>query len=284
MMDTAVSGPEREVLDRHLREAYMEIFPARGIEEKLAVLERGSYVAVTCSPSKGLDETMQLTERLASAGYRVVPHIAAKNVRDRSHLASIMKYLRKMKVTSIFVPGGDRLQPEGEFGTALELLNAINGFEHDFVDIGVAAHPEGHPKADDEILFEALLRKQELANYMVTQMCFDSATLGAWLKTMRARGITLPAWIGLPGTIDRALLLKTSLRIGVGDSLRFLRRNPGVALELMKSPIYVPDALLQGLAMYQADSECNIAGFHLFCFNQVASTEAWRHKALEVLA
>jgi len=262
----------------------MEIFPARDIEKKLAVLERNSYVAVTCSPMKGIGATLSLTEHLVAAGFRVVPHIAAKNVRDRAHLASIITRLRELRVASIFVPGGDRPKPEGEFRTALELLTAISQIEHDFSDIGVAAHPEGHPNADDATMFEALRSKQELANYMVTQMCFDANALGSWLTRMRARGITLPVWIGLPGVINRALLLKTSLRIGVGDSLRYLGRNPGVAVELMKSAVYKPDELLLGLAPFQADPACDIAGYHLFCFNQVQGTEAWRHQSLEALA
>ncbi|MDH3491070.1 MAG: methylenetetrahydrofolate reductase [Gammaproteobacteria bacterium] len=275
---------ESKALVRNLRGAYMEIFPARDIEKKLAVLERNSYVAVTCSPMKGIGATLSLTEHLVAAGFRVVPHIAAKNVRDRAHLASIITRLRELRVASIFVPGGDRPKPEGEFRTALELLTAISQIEHDFSDIGVAAHPEGHPNADDATMFEALRSKQELANYMVTQMCFDANALGSWLTRMRARGITLPVWIGLPGVINRALLLKTSLRIGVGDSLRYLGRNPGVAVELMKSAVYKPDELLLGLAPFQADPACDIAGYHLFCFNQVQGTEAWRHQSLEALA
>ena len=282
MMKPMVAA-ETEVLIRNLRDAYMEVFPARGIEAKLGILEPHSYVAVTCSPSKDLGETMTLTERLVDAGFRVVPHIAARNVRDRAHLATILKRLRELQIVSIFVPGGDRPKPVGEFRTALELLTAISGFEHDFIDIGIAAHPEGHPIADDATMIEALRRKQEFANYMVTQICFDANAFGSWLKNMRVQGITLPAWIGLPGVIDRALLMKTSLRIGVGDSLRYLRRNPGTAMELMKSAVYLPDKLLLALAPYQADPECAIAGYHLFCFNQVERTEAWRHETLNAL-
>ena len=282
-MNKPATEQERSVLIHDLREAYMEVFPATGIEEKLKILEPNSYVAVTCSPSKGVDETLALTERLVGNGFRVTPHIAAKNVRNMDHLREIMRRLDQLKIQSMFVPGGDRPRPAGEFDTALKLLRAISEIDHDIREIGVGAHPEGHPNVDNDTLFDALMNKQQYAQYMVTQMCFDADVLGAWLSDMRERGITLPAWIGLPGAIDRSRLLKASFRIGVGDSLRFLRKRSSAAAQLMKSSLYKPNDLVLGLARYQANPAMKIAGYHLYCFNQVESTENWRQGAIEAL-
>ena len=282
-MKQPASNEEREVLLHDLREAYMEIFPASGIEDALQILEPNSYVAVTCSPTKGVDETLDLTERLIGDGFRVVPHVAAKNVRDMDHLGTILRRLHDLKIESLFVPGGDRSKPEGIFTTAFQLLSAIDEIGHDIKEIGVGAHPEGHPDVDNDTLFRELEKKQSLCQYMVTQMCFSADAIGTWLLDMRSHDITLPVWIGLPGVIDRARLIKASFRIGVGDSLRFLRKKSNLAAELMKSSTYNPDQLVLDLAKYQADAACNIAGYHLFCFNQVEATEAWRHNAIEAL-
>lgn len=282
-MNAPQQKSKRDVLCNDLREAYMEIFPAADIEEKLKVLEPNSYVAVTCSPAKGVDETLELSQRLIEQGFRVTPHIAAKSVRDQKHLAEIMARLKSLEIESIFVPGGDRPKPAGQFSTALELLQAISKFDHDVKEIGVAAHPEGHPDVSDEVLFDELQKKQQYAQYMVTQMCFEADLLGKWIIDMRARGITLPVWIGLPGAIDRNRLIKASFRIGVGDSLRFLRKKSRVAAELVKSPLYLPDELIQELAEFQVMPVANIAGYHLFCFNQVENTETWRHEAIDKL-
>ncbi|HMB74656.1 MAG TPA: methylenetetrahydrofolate reductase [Gammaproteobacteria bacterium] len=275
---------EHEILMHDLREAYMEIFPANGIEEKLRVLEPNSYVAVTCSPTKGIGETLDLSERLIERGFRVIPHIAAKCVRDRQHVTEIVERLDRMQVDSIFVPGGDRSEPAGEFHTAYDLLKVIDEYDHNIREIGIAAHPEGHPDIDDASLMTELARKQPLAQYIVTQMCFDADLLGSWLVELTRRGITLPVWIGLPGAIERSQLLKTSLRIGVGDSMRFLRKRANIAAELMKSSVYKPDELVMQIARYQSMPETNVAGFHLFCFNQVESTAIWRNEAIESLA
>ncbi len=285
-MSTApqIAVREREALMRDLHEAYMEVFPAPGIEKKLEILEPNSYVAVTCSPTKGVDETIALTRRLRNQGFRVVPHVAAKCVRDHAHLERIMAELAELRVKSLFVPGGDASEPAGEFETALQLLEAIAFYDHDLREIGVAAHPEGHPEVDDDTLFRVLEAKQDYAQYMVTQMCFDADLLGRWLWDLRERGITMPVWIGLPGVIERTTLMKTSMRIGVGDSLKFLKRNPKAAAQLLKQSVYKPDDLVRGLAKYQADPEYRIAGYHLFCFNQVERTEAWRHEAIAALS
>lgn len=282
-MNAPQQKSKRDVLHNDLREAYMEIFPSADIEEKLKVLEPNSYVAVTCSPAKGVDETLELSQRLIEQGFRVTPHIAAKSVRDQKHLAEIMARLKSLEIESIFVPGGDRPKPAGQFSTALELLQAISEFDHDVKEIGVAAHPEGHPDVSDEVLLDELQKKQQYAQYMVTQMCFEADVLGKWIIDMRARGITLPVWIGLPGAIDRNRLIKASFRIGVGDSLRFLRKKSRVAAELVKSPLYLPDELIQDLAKFQVMPAANVAGYHLFCFNQVENTETWRHQAIDKL-
>ena len=274
---------EKRLLAHSVHDAYMEIFPTPTIESKLDVLEPGSYVAITCSPSKGVDETLDMSERLANRGFKVVPHIAAKMVKDEAHLKEILRHLDDLPIISIFVPGGDAKKPAGKYTCALDLLRAMSEFEHKFTEIGVAAHPEGHPTIDNDVLMAELLRKQEYSNYMVTQMCFDATKLGDWLSETRKNGVTLPAWIGLPGVSDRSTLIKTSLRIGVGDSLRYLRKRGRIAAQLMKSSSYRPDKLLRELAPYIADPVYDIAGHHIYCFNQVARTEEWRHEFLESL-
>lgn len=277
------SDAERQALLHTVKEAYMEIFPTPTIESKLDVLEPNSYVAVTCSPSKGVDVTLDMVERLARRGFKVVPHIAAKMVKDDAHLREILKRLDDLPIISIFVPGGDAAQPIGKFSSALELLRAIAEVDHKFTEIGVAAHPEGHPAVSNEVLLEQLLKKQEVSNYIVTQMCFDASVLTSWLRDVRERGVTLPAWIGLPGASDRSTLVTTSLRIGVGNSVRYLKNHGRIAARLLMSRTYKPDGLLADLAPCIADPDYGIAGHHIYCFNQVERAEQWRHEFLDSL-
>ena len=266
-----------------LQKSYMEIIPVPGIEDKLDSLPSDMYLAVTCSPTKGVDETLELSEKLIERGFKVTPHIASKCVSGEKHLDEIIKKLDELGIESIFVPGGDRPEPMGDFNNALDLLKALKKLGHNLNKIGMAAHPEGHPDVSDEILMEALEEKKDLADFIVTQMCFDAEILNDWMNQIQKKGIELPVWVGLPGVIERGRLLKTSLRIGVGDSLRFLRKKSQVATELMKSSIYNPDDLVRDITEQIDTNDSKLAGYHIYCFNQIETTEKWRTEIISAL-
>ena len=279
-MKRRLSEAQKQALARSVHDAYMEIFPTDTIESRLDVLEPGSYVAVTCSPSKGVEATLAMSARIAERGFRVVPHLAARMVRDEVHLREIMARLDDMPIVSLFVPGGDATTPAGKYVKALDLLRDIAEFDHRFEDIGVAGHPEGHPAASMHVMTKELAAKQKYSNYVVTQMCFDAAIIGRWVGEIRAAGIVLPVWLGLPSESNRSTLLATSLRIGVGNSLRYLKNHGKIAARLLRSKVYQPDDLLYDLAPFIADPELNIRGHHIYCFNQVEKAEQWRRRFL----
>ena len=266
-----------------LQKSYMEIIPVPGIEDKLDSLPSDMCLAVTCSPTKGVDEPLELSEKLIERGFKVTPHIASKCVSGEKRLEAIIKKLDELGIESIFVPGGDRPEPMGDFNNALDLLKALKKLGHNLNKIGMAAHPEGHPDVSDEILMEALEEKKDLADFIVTQMCFDAEILNDWMNQIHKKGIELPVWVGLPGVIERGRLLKTSLRIGVGDSLRFLRKKSQVATELMKSSIYNPDDLVRDITEQIDINDSKLAGYHIYCFNQIETTEKWRTERISAL-
>ena len=273
-----------EVVNKRIRKdlenAYMEIIPVPGIEDRIGTLQPNMHVAVTCSPTKGVDTTLELSEKLIAQGFQVIPHISAKSVTGEKHLETIIKKLDELSIESVFVPGGDGPEPLGEFNNAYDLLKALQKSGHNLKKIGIAAHPEGHPDISNKILMEALEKKKGLADYIVTQMCFDANILGDWLVRINQQGIHLPVWVGLPGVIERGPLLRTSLRIGVGDSLRFLKKKSKVATELMKSSIYNPEKLVTSISEYKDIADTNLAGYHIFCFNQIEITEEWRTETI----
>ena len=276
-----------EVINKRIRKdlenAYMEIIPVPGIEDRIGTLQPNMHVAVTCSPTKGVDTTLELSEKLIAQGFQVIPHISAKSVTGEKHLETIIKKLDELSIESVFVPGGDGPEPLGEFNNAYDLLKALQKSGHNLKKIAIAAHPEGHPDISNKILMEALEKKKGLADYIVTQMCFDANILGDWLVRINQQGIHLPVWVGLPGVIERGPLLRTSLRIGVGDSLRFLKKKSKVAAELIKSSIYNPEKLVTSISEYKDIADTNLAGYHIFCFNQIEKTEKWRTETISKL-
>jgi methylenetetrahydrofolate reductase (NADPH) len=143
--------------------------------------------------------------------------------------------------------------------------------------IGIGGYPEGHPLIAPETLDQVLAEKARLADYVVTQLCFDAGALEAWVTRVRARGIDLPLYVGAPGPIDRRRLLEISMRIGVGPSLRFVRKQRGLT-QLFRGPTYAARRFYDQSAPLLRRSDLNIVGFHFFTFNELTATVAWQRQ------
>jgi methylenetetrahydrofolate reductase (NADPH) len=269
-----------QVLAGLLDQAYVEVFPTKTILDRLIHLPRHSYVSITCSPVHGLEPTLKLVEQLRALPeerqLKLIPHISARMVKDKTHLREILARLEAARVESVFVPGGDAPQAVGNYDCALDVLQDMADIGHAIEDVGIAAHPEGHPLVDNLELLRFLIDKQRFATYLVTQICFDPQAIFDWLKGIREAGVSLPAWIGLPGVADLNKLISLSLRIGVGQSLKVLMKQKGLLRKMISTKPYQPDDLLAGMESYLADPELNIPGFHIFSFNDIERTERWR--------
>jgi methylenetetrahydrofolate reductase (NADPH) len=257
-----------------------EILPTKGAEEQADHLPKDAKVAVTCSPTRGIENTLLFSERLLQRGFRVVPHIAARLVADRTRLEKIMRWLDEHSLREIHVIGGDSRESVGPYASAFQLLDAMSQLEHGIKEVGIGGYPEGHPLIDDEELDRALVDKQPFATYVVTQLCFDADAILDWISGIRHRGIRLPVYVGLPGVVDRKKLLQVSLKVRVGDSARFLKKQAGLVGMLLKPGGYSPDELVERLVPYVGDRHYDIVGLHLYTFNQVESTEQWRQRML----
>ena len=268
-------------LARLLERSRFELLPTKGAGEAAVHLPAGTTVTVTASPRRGLDRTIAVAAELEDLGFHAVPHLSARLVRGPDDLSRILGRMRELGLTEAFVIGGDAPEPLGPYSSAIELLAAMAESGEGPARIGVGAYPEGHPLIDASALVRALLAKQAYASYMATQICFDPRQIGAWLADVRARGVTLPAYIGIPGAVERTKLFEISLRVGVGDSLRFLRKQGGVVTQLLRRRAYNPDLLAMAIAQLSADgADVGIAGFHVYTFNQVERTAAWRARLI----
>jgi methylenetetrahydrofolate reductase (NADPH) len=267
-----------------LRRPRYEVLPLAGIEDEVAsALGTDATVTVTGSPRRGLEATLDLSERLARRGYPVVPHLPARQVHDASHLHELLDRLQAAGIRRLFVPAGDTRVPAGAFEGAAALLEAMGGRRGDFDEIGITGYPESHHLIPDEETIRAMFAKAEMATDIVSQICFDAATIADWIGKVRARGTELPIWVGLPGVVDYRKLVRISMKIGLGESARFLHHQHGWLRRLLTRR-FRPDDLVRELAPTAADPEARVAGFHLYTFNEVERTERWRRATLESLA
>jgi methylenetetrahydrofolate reductase (NADPH) len=264
-----------------------EVIPLKNVHAQVAHLSAGSTVSVTCSPTKTINETLELCAMFAEAGHTTIPHLAARMVESEDHVAAIVTRLRDHGIRTVFVVGGDADQ-RGPFSDAAGFLRSFLERRPEVKTVGIGAYPDGHPTIPAGPLASALAEKQSmicdagLDGYLATQMCFDVSVIAEWLTAQRAAGITLPCHLGVPGAVDSARLLSISLRLGVGVSARYLKKNRGSVLRLLSPRRYDPNRLITPLT--SAADELGITELHCFTFNSVEATEAWRRKSLAGLS
>lgn len=254
-----------------------EVLPFARAEEEAAKLTEPVRLTVTCSPAHGLDRTVEVAGHLAALGHGVTVHFAARMVEDRAHLDRVLAAMAEGGIEDAFVIGGDASPPLGPYSSAGEVLPLVAEHPHRPRSIGIGGYPEGHPLIDDATLAQALKEKSVLADYVTTQLCFDPEALLAWVRRTRDAGIELPVLAGVPGIVDRAKLLEISMRVGVGPSLSFLRKQGGLR-GLLRISGASADRLYDALAPHLDDPALNLAGFHYFTFNRLLETWQWERE------
>jgi methylenetetrahydrofolate reductase (NADPH) len=267
--ETKDSQKAREMVVEALRRPRYEVIPLQGIEEQVVGhVPKDIKLTVTASPKKGLEGTLELAERLSKQGYETAPHLSARLIRDEAHLEDVLARLRECGIRDAFVVAG-------------ELLSAMAKLDHDLDEVGITGYPESHPFISDEDTIKAMYEKEPHATYIVSQITFDAPTIAGWARKVRARGVGLPIYVGMPGAVSRQKLMRISAGIGLGESARFLKKYGNWFVRFFTPGGYSPDRLVEGLTPSFADPRGNIRGFHIYTFNEVGKTEAWRREKLE---
>ena len=277
---SSVSEAGREALARVLDSPTFELVPLKNALDKAAYLPAGATVSVTASPAKGIEATVALCAQLQAGGFRAVPHLSARMIRDRQHLCDLIAWLEGAGVRRAFIVGGDEKEP-GAYLDGLALLRDMAEIGHPLDEIGIPCYPQGHPFIPDGALLSSLRAKERFAAYMTTQLCFDPAAIESWIRERRAEGVRLPVHIGIPGVAEPHRLLAIAARIGVADTHRFLSKNARFVARMLRSGgFYKPDGLVDGLAPTVADRTADVVDLHLYTFNAVDATERWRREYL----
>ncbi|KAJ1678295.1 methylenetetrahydrofolate reductase (NAD(P)H) met13 [Spiromyces aspiralis] len=149
---------------------------------------------------------------------------------DKSMIDSALQSAKDAGIQNILALRGDAPRGDeywapydGSFVHAIDLVRYIRQKHGDYFCIGVAGYPEGHNEnPDKEQDFEYFKEKVEAgADFVVTQLFFNSQMFLAWHKKCRDAGITVPI---IPGILPiqgyqsfRRLVFLT--KVGVPDSL-----------------------------------------------------------------
>jgi len=263
-----------------LRTPRYEVLPTDdAVDRVLAYVPKDVTITVTASPRRGMPATVHLAVRLAQLGYRAVPHLSARLIRDTHELGQILDALKPAGITNVFVVAGDAREPAGMFPDSLSLLSALPP-DHGLKEIGVTGYPESHPFIHDDVTIQAMWDKRRLASYIVSNMSFDPTTVTSWVERVRRRGVELPIHIGMAGVADPIRLLKVSTKIGVADAARFLRGHPSWVARMFRPGGYEPGRFVTAMLPALSSPALRVAGLHVFTFNEIEPTERWRREML----
>ena len=245
------------------------------IEACADLLEPGAAVYVSLPPGQTYHGTVALAARLARAGFRPVPHVAARRIASREGLDDYLaRAAGEAGVNGALVIAGDSDRAAGPFDSSLALLETGLFQHHGIVHIGVAGYPEGHPRIAPSLLDAAFLAKKSFARHagleiaVITQFCFEAEPILSWTAKMKGHG--LPVRVGLAGPASLPRLVRFAVLCGIGSSVRALKARPRAITRLMVEA--GPEVALRELARRTGPP---IEGVHFFCFGGLVRTARW---------
>jgi methylenetetrahydrofolate reductase (NADPH) len=259
-----------------------EFFPPKSDDEALR-LERTlseltplhpSFVSVTYrGGSASRQRTFDLVTRIQRGGaITAMAHLICVG-HSRAEMRDILKNYLDAGVTNVMALGGDIPEdPElvaSEFSHAIDLVELAR--EVGDFSIGVAAHPQGHPRSKDLASDRHFLAtKLALADFAVTQFFFE---LDEWVRLVHELGelgVEKPVLPGImPVTTLSGIERMAAMGARVPSSLvaRLERAHlnggaPAVRSEGIKAAVELCRELLQSAA----------PGLHFYTLNQSTAT------------
>lgn len=191
-----------------------EIFPPKTIEGAVALTRtlnelnalHPSFISVTYGAA-GSDRRRTADAVIALQQERGVPTMAHLTCigHSRQDIAELCDRYAAAGVENILALGGDppadgSPPPPGDFRYASDLVDFLRADGR--FSIGVAAHPEGHPRSsslkDDR---RRLARKLSMADFAITQFFFEAEAYLRLVDDLRAIGCDKPV---IPGVIPIA--------------------------------------------------------------------------------
>ena len=248
-------------------------------------LAPNTSIYIAKPPNASLEDVIDVAADLRKAGFNPVPHIPARELSSKEVFEKVLERLRKADVDQILFIAGDRQDPAGPFTGTLELFESGFFEQFDLKKISVAGHPDGSPYAGPEILAKALKIKNDFnhkANVdlcIIAQVSYDPAGIIKWSQEIAAAGNQLPIHIGMPGPTKLKTLINYAVKIGIGPSLRSLKKKASAITDLLT--ISTPDEVIVALAKYRSEvADCPFVKSHFYSFAGIEKTALWANAVI----
>lgn len=236
-------------------------------------------IAVTFLPGESMASRLDAIKLVRMLGFEPMPHFSARRIGSEKEFQDYLTAaVEEADVQRCFVIAGDPSEPEGPYFDSSALIGS-GAFERAGIKaIGVGGHPEGHPNMAAEKCWEVLdakcteISNRGMAPLIVTQFVFDADAVLAWLEQLRARNISAPVRVGVPGPAGIKTLLRFAARCGVGASASVLSKY-GISLtQLLGSA--GPDKLLANFEQRLGPQHGPVR-LHFYPFGGLEKTVDW---------
>jgi methylenetetrahydrofolate reductase (NADPH) len=269
-----------------------EFFPpktdeaARTLEKTISELEElhPSFVSVTYGAGGSTRErTREIVVHIEQdTGITAMAHLTCLG-HTTEQITTLLDEYRAAGITNLLALAGDPPADapdefdSGDFRYALELVELIRA--HDGFSIGVAAHPEGHPRSPDARSDrQHLAAKLEAADFGITQFFFEPEPYLAMVEDLAALGCTTPVIPGIMPVTNAGQVTRFAQLAGAEFPPHLATRFEAVADD--------PDAV-RALGVELATELCarlvaeGVPGLHFYTLNRsTASREVARNLGL----
>ena len=253
---------------------------AADIEALKRAAPAGTSIYLSAVSTRPPEETAKYATALRTAGFEPVPHLAARHFASREAFGDLLARLRnEAAIHRVLVVAGDRDDPAGPLGSALDAVESGLLQRHGIDEIGIAGYPDGHPRISSDLLERALAAKIEAAEqsglkvHIVTQFAFDADVIIAWVRRLRDLGIEQPVRIGMAGPTSLTALLRYAGRCGVRASAAGMSRQVGLMKNLFG--IAAPDGIVRAVAQASALGELGEVAAHFYSFGGLGGSARW---------
>jgi methylenetetrahydrofolate reductase (NADPH) len=219
------------------------------VGEVAAIVARNTPLYLTSVTTQSLRELAELAAVVRKAGLEPVAHLAARGIANVADLKDFLARVRgEADLRRLLVIAGE-IDAHGPFADALAAIQGGGLRQAGIEEIGIAGYPEGHHRFTPEQIAAAFAAKiaaaeaEGLRVRIVSQFSFDPAGIVAWLRQLRASGITLPVNVGMAGPTSLPALLRYAKRCGVKASLHGLMSGAAAALVGHVGPDRIIEAL-----------------------------------------
>jgi methylenetetrahydrofolate reductase (NADPH) len=244
----------------------------RSVLDDLSVL-RPSFASVTYGALGSTQaRTRELVEHMnAERRFPTMAHLTCVG-HTRVEIAALLDEYASAGVRNILALGGDPpadgSDPGGEFTHAIELVEMVRAHPGGFC-VGVAAHPELHPRSGDRASDRRhLAAKLRLADFAITQFFFRVPDYERMVEELAALGCHRPVlpgvmpFVSVEGLRRMAAMNRTTIPPHIGERLDAVADDPG-AVEALGVEVAV--GLCRDLMANGAP------GLHLYTLNRSTS-------------